>query len=386
MPKGAVTSFCGADNGKKSVLYALVNTELYKSVDDGDNWKSAMGKGLKAKANYNKVACAVNDVSVVYLNVYREFLVYKSMDAGESWRNCYTPGVGTGNTEIGWLSYSYGPGWGGPFLTGFTVNTANADYAMGTNYGESIMTSDGGKTWRQIYSKAVGTPRKNSTWTSIGLEVTTTWNYYVDPFEKNRHYICYTDFGFARSEDGGNTWAHSTDGSPWVNTFYQLAFDEKQPGVMYAAASGQHDIPTWLAIETTRYGGGVIKSVDFGKTWVNISKGLPDRPVVSIVKDKDTLYVTSFKEGVYRSDDLGQTWVKKSNGLGTAENQHVYTLQLHKDGTLFCSVTGLRAGTKFTMTGSGVYKSTDKGENWTLLRANRYTTNYNVDPDNSNII
>ena len=33
--------------------------------------------------------------------------------------------------------------------------------------------------------------------------VTTTWHYYIDPCESNRHYIAYTDIGFARSLDAG---------------------------------------------------------------------------------------------------------------------------------------------------------------------------------------
>ena len=66
-------------------------------------------------------------------------------------------------------------------------------------------------------------------WLCNGLVVTTTWNYYIDPHEPTRHYICYTDIGFARSEDRGKSWLYATAGSPWKNTFYDLAFDPDTP-------------------------------------------------------------------------------------------------------------------------------------------------------------
>jgi hypothetical protein len=76
--------------------------------------------------------------------------------------------------------------------------------------------------------------------------VTTTWHHYVDPFEPSRHYIAYTDIGFARSLDGGKTWIWWEDSkaAPWRNTCYELAFDPDIPGKIWGAFSNVHDIPT----------------------------------------------------------------------------------------------------------------------------------------------
>ncbi|OGV59338.1 MAG: hypothetical protein A2283_03275 [Lentisphaerae bacterium RIFOXYA12_FULL_48_11] len=385
LPGGEVLSFCGGSTAGKTVIYCIVNNDAYRSFDKGENWESAMGRGIKTKEAYNKVVCAENNPDIIYLNTPSEFLVFKSGDSGNNWKNCYFPSVESGNVNIGWLSYEYGTGWGGPFNTGFNINPANPDYVAGTNYGEIILTIDGGKTWKQIYSKPVDTPKKGARWTSTGLEVTAAWNYYIDPHDNIKHYICYSDIGFARSEDGGKTWVHSVDGNPWRNTIYELAFDPDNAGVIYAAASKQHGIPYWPNIEIIKYGGGVIKSVDYGKTWASISKGLPDKPATSIIKDNNTIFAAMFGDGVYRSDDKGETWVKKSNGLGNSENMHVFSLKLHKNGDLFCSITGKRTGGKFPVPG-GLYKSTDKGDNWGLLKELHWTTNFDVDPDNSYVI
>ena len=71
------------------------------------------------------------------------------------------------------------------------------------------ITRDGGKSWVIGHTRLTGTkdPRSpEASWLCTGLVVTTTWNYYIDPFEPARHYICYTDIGFARSLDAAKTW------------------------------------------------------------------------------------------------------------------------------------------------------------------------------------
>ena len=73
---------------------------------------------------------------------------------------------------------------------------------------EPHITHDGGETWfgGHTYPAPGQKPGPGSAWVCNGLVVTTTWHYYIDPFEPNRHYICYTDIGMARSLDAGKTW------------------------------------------------------------------------------------------------------------------------------------------------------------------------------------
>jgi photosystem II stability/assembly factor-like uncharacterized protein len=401
LPSTNLRSFAGGSTGSSVVIYCveLSTYDVYKSENKGDNWSSAMGTGIDNSLKYSRVVVADNNPDVIYVNnTSNNFNIYKSVDKGSNWIQVYSPSMNGGNVEHGWLSYELGIMWGGPLTLGFNINSANSDYVMGTNYGETFITTNGGTRWKQVFSRCVdGTPAVGKRWQSIGLEVTTTWNYYIDPFDKNRHYICYTDIGFARSEDGGNTWYYSTSGSPWKNTFYQLAFDMDNPGVIYAAASNQHDIPHWTQSDGPHYPGGVVKSTDYGKTWVSVSSGLPSDsniPTTSIIMDPrdKSLYVACYGDGVYKSTNGGASWVKKSNGLVIGANKHVYSLKLHNDGTLFCLITGRRVGSSFPDPG-GLFKSTDKGETWTNIATKvsgnnplYYPMEFDVHPSDSKTI
>ena len=191
------------------------------------------------------------------------------------------------------------------------------------------ITSDGGKTWAAAHTRSAEDPGrrgKGMRWVNNGLVVTTVWNYYLDPFEPNRHYIAYTDIGFARSTDAGKTWYWQT-GRPLRNTTYELAFDPETPGTIWAAFADLHDIPNNNVISgrhLLRAGksGGVGVSTDFGATWNDTSRGLPGKPITSVVVDPKspkgnrTLYASAFEDGVYKSTDGGQSWAKASQGLG----------------------------------------------------------------------
>lgn len=365
---------------------------VYRSLDKGESWQSAMGDGINTEiglkdeygqgeiAQYYFIACGEAKPETVYVTNTGtgywppyHFTVYRSDDAGDTWRYCFNgdPRFKEHNVENGWIVWDMNWGWGDGAL-GFSICPTDPSVAAYTNSGEIYITHDGGRSWKCGYSQRApgqGVPGGNQRWSSVGLEVTTTWNYYIDPHRRNIHYICYTDIGFARSEDVGETWQHSTDGSPWRNTFYDLAFDPDVPGLIWAAASEQHDIGHWSNIEGPLEGGGVVISRDFGRTWRPSSSGLPDAPAVSIAIDPNSppgsrrLWVAVFGYGVYRSDDGGKSWVRKSNGLGNPGNMHVYSLKLHPDGTLFCLITGKRNGTDFPVPG-GLWISGDGGESW----------------------
>jgi photosystem II stability/assembly factor-like uncharacterized protein len=225
------------------------------------------------------------------------------------------------------------------------------------------------------------------------------WHYYIDPFERDRHYIAYTDVKFARSVDAGRTWM-SDFAEPLRNTTYELAFDPEVPGRIWGAFADMHDIPNGNIIYGRHYreqsGGGVGISQDFAVTWKDTSVGLPKEPVTSIVLDPRSpknariLYAALFEAGVFKSVDGGVSWVKKSEGLGAPDkNVRACRLILHPDGTLFCLVTALIKDGAFQPEGPGLYCSKDGGESWKCLNKSQpllWPKDYDVDPRNSNVI
>jgi hypothetical protein len=277
-----------------------------------------------------------------------------------------------------------------------------------------MYTENGGLTWKSAMSVPVvkeGEPVPKS-FLNTGLNNTSTWHYYVDPFNSDLEYVCYTDIGFARSVDKGKTWLFWQYWGPnnklpknWYLNTYEIAFDPEIPGKMWGAFSGIHDLPNTNSITGSHYtsksdaekAGGIGFSSDFAATWddAGYNNGLPNRPALSVIvdpkspKNNRTLYVAQYDQGVFKSTDDGHNWVKKSTGLGSAANMHVVRLQLHKDGTLFCLVTAAYSSGSFSPDGVGLYKSTNGGDSWVKINASKnllWPRDFTFNPDNSDEI
>jgi len=426
--KGKVLAYCTV--GGKNVDGKYVGG-VYVSDDLAASWRSALGAGAQkglAKVDrwgatdisqYALLAVAEGKPETVYASCRgvgyhppNHSTVYRSDDVGKNWRPVFNrdfrfPNL---NVENGWISHSITWIWGGfHTVAGFDANTKHPDTAMWTDGGDMFVTHDGGKSWQPGYTTPA-TPRPErgnvpgkqvGRWKSNGLEVTTTWEYHIDPFASKRHYICYTDIGFAISEDGGETWRNNsrTGGSPWTNTTYMLAFDPEVKGRAWAAMSNVHDIMHWTYVhDRVRGPGGICYTEDHCEKWKVLTEGLPSAPCTSVVvdpkspKDSRTLYVTMYGRGVYKSTDGGKSWQKKSKGIRLDENPHTVLVKLHPDGTLFCCVTGRRGNgadrLKFPKVGA-LYRSTDKGESWEDITKSsplHWPTGFDFDPADSKVI
>lgn len=395
-----INGFCGGSDAKsgKVICYASAQGAIYVSTDRGATFKKAEGTPDR---NFNFVCVTESVPEVCYVtDSGRRWGVYKTEDGGSTWKNVYRffADMPDKNVTYGWLATDISPSWGGD-AGGFGVSQADPKVAMFTNSGELFITQDGGGSWRQGMSTQVtpGPPKPGDRWTSNGLEVTTTWYYVFDPHDRNRTYICYTDTEFARSTDRGETWYWAGKGSPWHNTFYQVVFDPDKPGMLYGAASRQHDIPGWTNIDRAYQAGGVVISTDYGANWSGLGQGLPsdqNRPCTSVAldpksaADSRTLYCTMYGDGVYKSGDGGKTWQKKSNGLGRPGNMHVYVVRFGPDGALYCLITAKRSDMDFPVAG-GLWRSTDGAETWTELTKDVdlwWPTEFAIHPTNHNII
>jgi len=433
LPRREIQAFAGGSDASTGavMLYCAVQSKevegafrggIYRSRDRGDTWEWAIGSGLNTEttkadqwaygsiAQYNQLlATDAKPFTVYALNTSTGFhpphsdTVYRSDDGGDTWRATYfqDPRFPQFNVAHDFVTASTGQCFkGGETPFGVAICNTDPDRVMLVRNKPHI-THDGGASWfvGSVYPASDSTPGPDTAWVCNGLVVTTTWHYYVDPHETNRHTIAYTDIGLAQSLDGGQTWKwwNQKTWAPWRNTCYELAFDPDIPGKTWGAFSDVHDIPNDNII-SERHGherpGGVCISHDFGASWKAEAQGLPAKPVTSVVLDpwspkgSRTLYAGVFDAGVFKSVDDGRTWTLKKEGLGHADNLRVSRVILHPDGKLFAGVCAKRpaAGAPLMSEGVGLYCSQDGAETWGKINASqplRYVKDFAVDPRDS---
>ena len=433
LPWKEIQAFAGGSDSATGVvmLYCSVRSKevagafkggLYRSRDRGETWHWTMGTGLNTEtqkadqwafgsiAQYNcLLATDAKPLTVYALNTGTGFhpphsdTVYRSDDGGETWRATYfqDPRFKQFNLAHDYVTASTGQCFkGGETPFGVAICNTDPDRVMLVR-NEPHITHDGGSSWfiGSTYPASAQKPGPDSAWVCNGLVVTTTWHYYMDPHEPNRHYIAYTDIGLSRSLDGGTTWHwwNQKSWAPWRNTCYEMAFDPDTPGKIWGAFSDVHDIPNDNII-SEHHGhqrpGGVCVSRDFGVSWKHETQGIPPKPVTSIVLDPRsakgarTLYAGVFDAGVFKSTDDGRSWALKKNGLGHSDNLRVSRVVLHADGTLFAIICAKRpaAGKPLMSEGVGLYRSTDGAETWERINASQpllYVKDFSVHPRDS---
>ena len=436
LPWKGIQGFAGGSNSVDDVivLYCTIPSKnvngsfkggVYCSRDRGETWKSAMGKGINTEtkkadqwaygsiAQYKQLLAADSNPLTVYVtNTSTGFhpphheTVYRSDDGGQTWRDTFfiDPRFKKYNVAPNYTTVSTGQSLKGGDAP-FAVAICNSDHdRLMLVWSKCYITHNGGSTWFNGHTYPVpgNEPGPGSAWVCNGLVVTTTWNYYIDPFQANRHYIAYTDIGMARSTDSGKTWIwwDKDSWAPWRNTCYEIAFDPEIPGKMWGAFSNVHDIPNDNIISERHSHngpGGVCVSRDFGASWKHEAHGIGPKATTSVVLDPQspkknrTLYAGVFMEGVYKSIDDGRTWILKNSGLGHSKNMRVYRVTLHEDGTLFAIICAKRPayGKPLTHEGVGLYRSKDGAQTWQKVNSSRqfiYPKDFTVHPENSDII
>ncbi|MBI4001279.1 MAG: hypothetical protein HY348_05805 [Nitrospira defluvii] len=99
------------------------------------------------------------------------------------------------------------------------------------------------------------------------------------------------------------------------------------------------------------FDGGVFRSGDGGKTWVPISRALPNDSIRGLISNDRGVYVATGR-GIFKSVDKGRQWMPLNKGLS---NLSIQVLIEGEKG-------GFYAGTS-----SGVFRSDDDGLTWTAV-------------------
>lgn len=136
--------------------------------------------------------------------------------------------------------------------------------------------------------------------------------------------------GLFRSEDGGATWTHVLGKGEWTGVT-DVVLDPVNPDVMYAATHQRHR--TIWALLNTGPESGIHKSVDGGRTWRQLSTGLPgeDKGKISLAVSPQknhvvyaTIELPNRTGGFFRSGNSGESWEKMSDFVSGATGPHYY--------------------------------------------------------------
>jgi photosystem II stability/assembly factor-like uncharacterized protein len=187
----------------------------------------------------------------------------------------------------------------------------------------------------------------------------------------------------AKADEDTSKWVPINKGLPKDTEVYSVTIDPKNTKTIYA---GTYD--------------GVFKSINGGESWTQINTGLSNKEVLSFAidpKNTNVIYAGTGRDGVYRSTNGGKNWVQMSNGLmNIAEQQwisiHSFAIDPENTQTLY---TGVWGGQSW---GGGIFKSTNGGESWSQTINGLSKTVINglltpvdiksltIDPKNTNVI
>ena len=323
---------------------------IYKSTDGGESWKlleEVTGDPSEGGVYINEY----ND-SEIYSVFGRETFVSK--DAGIS-----------SDVFLDTKEHPIIPDVGVEIIT---FGESEAEVFMAGLQGV-YRTYDNGKTWIETNTGFVGSEVVDLATALDGTMYATTYN-----------------LGIFKSTDGGKNWVFASFG---IKNWYgmQLATHPEDPDTIFTTTNG-----------------GVYKSTNAGESWklIGSSELCDDEDIGGnchyhgIVVEKEAPFKVLVgsggdqyaKEGVglTGSEDIGKSWRNSDDGF--VRDVHVSKLIIdpNNNNVFYATTQGATEYTDKVGDGAGVFKSTDRGDNWTQINNGLDSLETNVlvvDPNDS---
>lgn len=321
---------------------------VYKTENGGSSWRKTdydVSEGWMDQTFFDErhalvLSIAPSDTNTIYWG--RDWM-YKSTDAGNSWKQIYT--------------VKKGDAWTG---TGFELMMTE-DIAFSPSDPDKIFvgyddmgpfrSTDGGMSFKPLDPKMDPYDGYDA-----------AKDIFVDP-ENGDIYLSRYDgvgsalesgFSFGRiykSVDNGETFEDISNGFPDGRPDLAVDFSSGTPGgrTLYSAS----------------FGNGIYKSTNSGNNWFSINNGLNEDVAgawaVKINPNNNAelfLGINNFGEGsgLYKSTDAGETWFR----LSSFPAYDVLSIEIDNRNIIYCGAT---ENYDWSVAG-GLYKSTDGGDSW----------------------
>ncbi|OEK05625.1 glycoside hydrolase [Roseivirga misakiensis] len=262
----------------------------------------------------------------------------------------------------------------GPFRASRTVGGVGIPsqpnvFFMGVNNGGVWKTDDYGRTWIPIFDDA-----PTGSVGDIAVAPSNPDILYVGSGEGLHRPDLGVGDGIFKSKDGGKSWEHV--GLKDVQQVGRLIVHPNNPEIVLVAGLGH----PYGANEQR----GVFKTADGGKSWAKVLYINDNTGAIQVEFDPnnpDIIFADMWEHqegpwenarfsgpnsGLYKSTDGGDNWRKITKGLPTAEDglgRIGVGIAPSNSELMFATVDARKNG--------GIYKSTDAGESWKLIHEDR---------------
>lgn len=301
---GRVTTVTGTPMLPGTFYLGASGGGVWKTEDYGTNWNN-ISDGFFSTPSIGAIEVAVNDPNIIYVGTGSDGLrsnvisgkgVYKSIDAGKTWKHIGLKNVGQiGAVEIDPTNNNIV--WVAAIGNAFRSNKERGIYK----------TTDGGKNWEKVLfiSDKVGFADLELLPSNPNVVYAAAWKAERKPWTiisgGNND-----EGGIYKSVNGGKDWVKLKNGLPkGLIGKIDLAVSTVDSNILYAV------------IEAPGEEGGLYKSVNQGKSFKQMSsdKGLVNRPFYYTNIELDPtnpniLYSSANK--FLKSTDGGKTWRKMS--------------------------------------------------------------------------
>lgn len=301
---GRVTTVTGTPLLPGTFYLGASGGGVWKSDDYGTTWNN-VSDGFFDTPSIGAIEIAANDPNIVYVGTGSDGLrsnvisgkgMYKSIDAGKTWKHIGLPNVGQiGAVEIDPTNHNIV--WVAAIGNAFKPNKERGIYK----------TMDGGKNWEKVLfiSEQVGFADLELLPGNPNIVYAAAWKAERKPWTIISGGTS-KEGGIYKSVNGGKDWFKLKEGLP-----------EDLIGKIDLAVSPSDSSILYAVIEAPDKEGGVYKSIDQGKTFVQTSnnKGLVNRPFYYTNIEVDPTnpdIVYSNANPLLKSVDGGKTWKRMS--------------------------------------------------------------------------
>jgi photosystem II stability/assembly factor-like uncharacterized protein len=296
---GRVTAVAGVTSQPSTYYFGATGGGVFKTSDGGFNWEP-ITDGQLGTGSVGALAVCEADANVLYVgmgespirgNVSHGDGVYKSVDAGRTWR-----AVGLGTTR---------------HISRIRIHPKNCDVAyaavLGHIFGPSTdrgvyRTRDGGKGWERVGPL----PNDRTGAIDLAMDVTNPNVLYAGYWDVKR-----TPWSLESGGAGGGVFKSIDGGDNWTSLTRNPGMPKGIVGKIGVAVSPANPERVWALVEAED--GGVFRSDNGGKTWtrLNEDRNLRQRAwyytrIFADPQNADRVYVTNV--GFWRSNDGGKTF------------------------------------------------------------------------------